>query len=141
MTWAGAGFGFQRRLDGEEVGVLVDGVYVHKVGSEVWDEDVLLGWVEDCFVWMGCVLTARDGPRPGQGVCEDLGRGDVAGRGYVVGLESASGTMVEEGLVSGLVRQMCLTSRICLLEALNVVLGMHWEEAEGRMKEAVAVSY
>jgi hypothetical protein len=101
VAWPGAGFGFQRRLGGEEVGLLVDGVYVDQVGSEVWNQDVLLGRVEDCFVWVRGVLTARDGPGAGEGVGEELGRSDVAGRGYVVRLKSASGAMVEER-VSGL---------------------------------------
>jgi hypothetical protein len=140
MAWPGAGFGFQRRLGGEEVGLLVDDVYVDKVGSEIWDQDVLLGRVEDCFVWMGCVLTARDGSGAREGVGEGLGRGDVAGSGYVVGLESASGAMVGKRK-SAAYRTDMFDVGICLLEALGFVLGAHGEEAEERMKEVMVVSY
>jgi hypothetical protein len=50
---------------------------------------------------MGGVLTAGDCPGAGEGVGECLGGGDLAGRGYVVRLEGASGTVVErEGSVT-----------------------------------------
>jgi hypothetical protein len=96
MAWSRAGFGFQRRLGGEEVGSLVDGVYADEIGSKVWDQDVLLGGVEDGFVWVRGVLAAGDCARAGKGVGECLGGGDVAGGGYVVGLERAAGAVVGE---------------------------------------------
>jgi len=50
MARSGAGLGFQRRLRCEDVGFLVDGIDADEIRSEVRDEDVLLGGVEDCFV-------------------------------------------------------------------------------------------
>jgi hypothetical protein len=44
---------------------------------------------------MGGILTAGDWPGAGEGVGECLGGGDVAGRGYVVRLEGASGAVAE----------------------------------------------
>jgi hypothetical protein len=45
---------------------------------------------------MGGVLTVRDWPGAGEGIGECLGEGDVAGRGYVVRLEGASGAVSKE---------------------------------------------
>ena len=50
---------------------------------------------------MGGVLTVGDWPGAGEGIGECLRGGDVAGRGYVVRLEGASGAVVErEGSVT-----------------------------------------
>jgi hypothetical protein len=101
MTWSGASLGFQRRLCREDIGFLVDGIDVDEIGSKIWDEDVLLGGVEECFMWVRGVLTAGYCPGAGEGVGECLGGGDVAGRRYVVRLEGASGAVVErEGSVA-----------------------------------------
>ena len=102
MTRSRACFGFQRRLGREEVGFLVDGVDADEIGAEIWDQDVLLGWIEDRFVRVGSVLAVEDCAGAGQGVGECLGGGDVASGGDVVGLEGASGAVLgREGLVSG----------------------------------------
>jgi hypothetical protein len=50
MARSGARLGFQRRLLREDVGFLVDGIYVDEIRSEIGDEDVPLGGVEDCLV-------------------------------------------------------------------------------------------
>jgi hypothetical protein len=50
MARSGASLGFQRRLRREDVCFLVDGIDADEIRSEVGDEDVLLGGVEDCFV-------------------------------------------------------------------------------------------
>jgi hypothetical protein len=50
MARSRAGLGFQRRLLREDVGFLVDGIYVDEIRSKIGDEDVLLSRVEDCFV-------------------------------------------------------------------------------------------
>jgi hypothetical protein len=50
MARSGAGLGFQRCLRREDVGFLVNGIDADEVGSEIRDEDVLLGGVEDCLM-------------------------------------------------------------------------------------------
>jgi hypothetical protein len=50
MAWSGAGLGFQWCLGREDVGILVNGIDADEVGSEIRDEEVLLGGVEDCLV-------------------------------------------------------------------------------------------
>ena len=50
MARSGAGLGLQWRLLREDVGFLVDGIYVDEIRSEIGDEDVLLSRVEDCLV-------------------------------------------------------------------------------------------
>ena len=87
MAWAGAGFCFQRRPRGEQVRGGVDGVDADQVGAQVGDQEVLLRRVEEGFVRVWRVLAVGDGAGArGEGVGEELGRSQVAGRGYVVGL-------------------------------------------------------
>lgn len=106
VAWSGASFSFQRREGRQEVGLLVDGVYVDKIGSEIGDKEILLSGVEDCFVRVGSLLTVGDWSGAREGVGEYLRGSDVAGRGYVVGLERASGTTQREGSVACKTRLM-----------------------------------
>jgi hypothetical protein len=68
---------------------------VDEVSAEVWDQDVLPGRVEDCFVGVWGVLTAGDCARTGQRIGEGLRGCDVARGGYVVSLEGTAGTVME----------------------------------------------
>lgn len=95
MSRPRAGFGFQRSLGRQEVGLRVNGVNVDEVGAQVRDQDVLLGGVEECFVRVWRVLAVWDCARAGEGVGEGLGGRDMAGGGDVVSLEGTACAVVE----------------------------------------------
>lgn len=57
----------------EESGSGIDGEDADEIGAEIWDDDVFLGWVQECFVGMrGQLSLERIGSRAGHGKGDGL---------------------------------------------------------------------